>query len=145
ARICLEHGGTNESSEHYETVTYWYGLPGASVVQTDTLKIGDADSEKSHGYLSPDASPPYSIASRYELGVESPESTDVGRYTRGTSEFTLKLNPENFGAMLRRKLDYAFANQRAEVFVQADNGEWNAAGVWYLAGSNSCVYSNPKD
>ena len=29
ARIRLEHGGENESTEHYETVTYWYGLPGA--------------------------------------------------------------------------------------------------------------------
>ena len=27
ARIRLEHGGTNDSTEHYETVTYWYGLP----------------------------------------------------------------------------------------------------------------------
>ena len=27
AGIHLEHGGTNESTEHYETVTYWYGLP----------------------------------------------------------------------------------------------------------------------
>jgi len=23
ARITLEHGGTNQSTEHYETVTYW--------------------------------------------------------------------------------------------------------------------------
>ena len=35
AKICLEHGGTNESKEHYETVTYWYGLPAASLVKTD--------------------------------------------------------------------------------------------------------------
>ncbi len=38
ARIRLEHGGTNESTEHYETVTYWYGLPAASLVQTDDLR-----------------------------------------------------------------------------------------------------------
>ena len=29
ARIRLEHGGTDQSTEHYETVTYWYGLPSA--------------------------------------------------------------------------------------------------------------------
>ena len=23
--------------------------------------------------------------------------------------------------------------------------EWQPAGVWYLAGSNTCVYSNPRD
>jgi len=124
ARICLEHGGTNESSEHYETVTYWYGLPGASVVQTDALQVGDAANEQSHHYVSPDASEPQTITSRYEWGVDQvgereiyPEQTDVGRTTRGTSEFTLKLKRDNFGVMLRRKLDYSFANQRAEVFV----------------------------
>jgi hypothetical protein len=159
ARICLEHGGTNESTEHYETVTYWYGAPSASLRQTDELKIGDPDSEKAHRYHSPDASAPYEITSRYEWGVDHvrgreiyPAHTDRGRSTKGASEFTLKLDPNNFGVLLRRKLDYAFPNQRAEVFV-ADDGqeqegrelEWKPAGIWYLAGSNTCVYSNPKE
>ncbi len=50
AVIRLEHGGNNESTEHYKTVTYWYGLPGASLVKTDELKIGDAASERAHNY-----------------------------------------------------------------------------------------------
>jgi hypothetical protein len=150
ARIQLEHGATNESTEHYETVTYWYGLPGASVIKTDELKIGDAASEKSHDYTSPDASQPYTIESRYELGVDHlkdqeiyPAHTDTGRTTTGTSEFTVKVDPQNWGVMLRRKLDYQFPNQRAEVSVQAADG-WKPAGIWYTAGSNTCVYSNPK-
>jgi hypothetical protein len=159
ARICLEHGGTNESTEHYETVTYWYGTPSASLRQTDELRVGDADSEKAHRYHSPDASAPYEITSRYEWGPDHikgkevyPAHTDRGRSTKGTSEFTLKLEPKNLGVLLRRKLDYAFPNQRAEVFVaDASRGqegkdlEWKTAGVWYLAGSNTCVYSNPKE
>src|SRR5262249_9559298 len=64
ARICLEHGGTNESTEHYETVTYWYGVPSPALRKTDELQIGDADSEKAHGYHSPDATPPYELTSR---------------------------------------------------------------------------------
>jgi hypothetical protein len=42
--------------------------------------------------------------------------------------------------MLRRKLDYAFPNQRAEVYVNN-----TLAGIWYLAGSNTCVFSSPRD
>ncbi len=155
AKICLEHGGTNESKEHYETVTYWYGLPAASLVKTDTLKVGESASEASHQYSSPDASGPYEITSRYELGVDHlgadeiyPATTDTGRTTAGISEFTLNLDSDNLGVLLRRKLDYQFSNQRAEVFVaDAGNGEpdWKPAGVWYLAGSNTCVYSNPKE
>lgn len=153
AIIRLEHGGTDESTDHYETVTYWYGLPSPSLVQTDVLQIGDAESEKKHGYWSPQASAPYTITSRYEWGVDSlggkevyPAETDRGRTTTGTSEFRIRLHPQNLGVLLRRKLDYSFPNQRAEVYV-ADEGrsDWQLAGTWYLAGSNTCVYSNPKE
>lgn len=153
AVIRLEHGGTNESTEHYETVTYWYGLPSPSLVQTDALQIGDAESENTHGYSSPQASAPYEITSRYEWGVDHlagkeiyPAETDRGRTTKGMSEFRLRLRPDNLGVLLRRKLDYSFPNQRAEVYVAEDKkADWQLAGTWYLAGSNTCVYSNPKE
>ena len=66
------------------------------------------------------------------------------------SEFSLKLRPENLGVLLRRKLDYSFPNERAEVYVADDakepaDSEWKSAGIWFLAGSNTCIYSNPKD
>ena len=124
ARITLEHGGENESTEHYETVTYWYGAPHATLVKTDELVIADLASEKAHSYSSPDASPPYEISSRYEWGVDTldgreifPPHTDRGRHTKGTSEFTMTIDPRNLGVLLRRKLDYSFPNQRAEVLV----------------------------
>jgi hypothetical protein len=155
ALIRLEHGGQNESTEHYETVTYWYGVNQPTLIKTDELKIGDQASEQAHDYHSPQASAPYEIISRYEWGVDTlhskevyPAHTDRGRKTRGASEFTLKLEPGNFGVLLRRKLDYLFPNQRAEVFVAdaaTPTPEWKLAGTWYLAGGNTCVYSNPKD
>lgn len=326
AVIRLEHGGANESTEHYQTVTYWYGRPGATLVKTDELKLGDPASEAAHRYVSPQASEPYEITSRYEWGPDSrnvggegpfvdpadfaefefdavagtyfiwvrgqnldgnrnsdaswvqfdsyidtnstapghthpkgvgnwldrfpartsawssalpqdppltatftydgrhrmriqprhpghlieqvwlsraqktlptPETvvpgsskdeitlkpaaatvlsgkvklttdgalemngtapapattvevytahTDRGRKTTGASEFTLLLDSKNLGVMLRRKLDYSFPNQRAEVSVADEKGtDWQPAGIWYLAGANTCVYSNPKD
>lgn len=156
AVIRLEHGGTDQSTEHYQTVTYWYGAPAPSLIKTDELKVGDTASEAAHHYLSPQASAPYKITSRYEWGVDTingrevyPAQTDYGRITTNWSEFTLKLVPNNFGVLLRRKLDYSFPNQRAAVFIaDADannaNPDWQPAGVWYLAGGNTCVYSNPK-
>ncbi len=155
AVIQLEHGGEDQSTEHYRTVAYWYGIPAASLILTDTFQVGDDASEKAHGYLSPDASAPYSITSLYEIGVDHsktqvffPPTTDRGRKTTGSSEFTLKIDPKNLGVMLRRKLDYSFPNQRAEVSV-ADATDatpnWQPAGVWYLAGSNTYVHSDPKD
>jgi hypothetical protein len=153
AVIRLEHGGTDESTEHYETVAFWYGLPSASLIKTDELQTGDAAAERAHGYQSPEASQPYSITSRYEWGVDTlhgqsvyPAQEDRGRVTTGTSEFRMQLNSDNQGVLLRRKLDYKFANQRAEVSVEDEaTKKWLPAGIWYLAGSNTCVYSNPKD
>ena len=187
ARIQLEHGGLNQSAEHYKTVAYWYGSPGATLVKSDELNVGDTASERAHHYVSSDASKPYEITSRYEWGpdlyltgaagqilyplgfrsltqpdlpgadganvvVAFPAHKDTGRKTTNWSEFTLKLESKNFGVMLRRKLDYQFPNQRAKVSI-ADVSDpqripaefdWKPAGVWYLAGANTCVYSDPK-
>lgn len=168
ALICLEHGVGNLLTEHYETVTYWYGLPAPSLVLTDELDVGSMVSEKVHNYTSPQASDVETIFSRYELGLDSisskkewymdttivtdnllgkeinPAHEENGRYTRGSSEFTVRLNPDNHGAMLRRTLDYSFPNQKAEVYISDTAGDkWEYVGVWYLAGSNTCIYSEP--
>jgi hypothetical protein len=179
ALIQFEHGGENLSSEHYETVTYWYGLPAASLIKTDEIDIGSEESEKRHFYYSPQASQVQNITSRYELGIDSfpaqpwaipgskdtvkpanyqqligkevyPAHTMDGRFTKGVSEFTVKLKAGNQGALLRRTLDYSFPNQKAEIYI-ADvskgnkyNLRWKYAGIWYLAGSATLVQSFPR-
>ena len=172
AVIRLEHGGENMSAEHYETVAYWYGLPAASLVMTDSIDIGSIESERLHNYHSTNVSDTVSVFSRYEWGIDVfpdkvwgmdatkindyenmkgkeiyPAHWEDGRYTRGVSEFTVKLDPANKGALLRRKLDYSFPNQRAEVYIAdatSNNDQWQLAGTWWLAGSNTCVYSDPR-
>ena len=152
ARIQLEHGGLNESTERYRTVTYWYGRRGACLVLTDSLHVGDPQDESAHAYRSPTASPVQTVTSRYELGVDHlgeqeiiPEHTDTGRTMTGVTEFAVDVRPDNVGVLLRRKLDYSFPDQRADVFVaeDRDGAEYKPAGTWYLAGSNRSVYSNP--
>jgi hypothetical protein len=175
ALIRMEHGGENMSTEHYESVTYWYGLPAPSLVKTDEIDIGQQWSEEAHNYASPQASAPVWVTSRYELGVDSvqtdnwttdfapalkggslvfdrapkieiyPTHQQDGRYTRTSSEFTMKLRPDNKGALLRRTLDYSFPNQKAEVYVAdaaAKTVAWKYAGTWYLAGSNTAIHSD---
>ncbi len=154
ARIQLEHGGTNESKERYRTVTYWYGIDRPFLVETDVLDVGDPADEERHRYSSPAASPIEELSSRYEWGVDRlgemevyPESSDRGRRTSGASEFTLHLRKDNLGVLLRRKLDYSFPDQRAAVAVADDapGAPFRDAGTWYLAGSSTCVYSNPRE
>ncbi len=338
AVICLEHGGTNNSQEHYQSVSYWYGLPAASLLLTDVFDVGDASDEKLHQYKAPGASDAYQLTSRYEWGVDHitrqpdvsvkaepgdyaafqfnaekgkryyiwvrgksdggiltdaawlqfdscigtdrqgdtynapkgfgnwrdavdpgvwawssglpgdkqpyfvvfkksgmhrlkiqrrhgphfidriylsttqkrcpepafipdqtkasapsteivltasdvvecaggisvvkdatsragkvikvggskqeapfveeiyPAHTETGRITTGSTGFTMKIRPDNWGVLLRRTLDYKYPNQRAEVYVgrpEKDSGKWDFAGIWYLAGSNTCYHSYP--
>ena len=156
ALIRLEHGEINTSQEHYETVTYWYGRNHPTLVLTDRLKVGETASEQEHGYHSPTASAVYHLDSRYEWGPDTiegrtifPAERDFGRVMRGVSEFQLQVDPANVGVLLRRKLDYGFPHQRAEIEVAKVSagvvGEFQPAGVWFLAGSNTCVFSYPKE
>ncbi len=168
AKIQLEHGGENLSTEHYETVTYWYGLPAAALLLTDEVDVGNVSSEKDHEYNSPEGSVVEKITSRYEWSIDLfpenkrlaenfpeyanlvgkevyPAHTEDGRFTRGVSEFTVKVSPENKGALLRRTMDYSFPNQTAEVYISDVNGgKWELAGTWYTAGANVYLYSNPR-
>jgi hypothetical protein len=70
AVIRFEHGGENLSTEHYESVTYWYGLPAPSLIKSDSMDVGNQASERAHNYHSPDASAVESIHSRYEWGID---------------------------------------------------------------------------
>jgi hypothetical protein len=167
AVINLEHGGLNNMAEHYSGVVYWYGVNAASLVLTDQLNVCNAEDIKRHGYLSPRAEAPYYLVSRYEWGPDrdtggwsNPEEEEGGHYgarmyfpaegdsvriTRGSSEFTVNLEPNNLGVLLRRKFDYLYPNQHAKVYVRSgDSGNWQHAGDWYTSGSNTCVYSRPK-
>jgi hypothetical protein len=160
ARFTLEHGGTNESNEHYETVTYWYGLQQPGLVLTDELDAGNEESEKQRHYASSDASAPQTLASRHEVGVDHvtarkgeaateivPLLSDDGRHTTSHSDFEVNIRPDALGVMLRRRLDLRYPNQKANVYVAdvtSGNPDWHEAGTWYTAGGNTVVFGDPR-
>ena len=154
AVIGLEHGGTNSSTEHYSGVVYWYGIDSPSLVLTDHFHTCDEEIEiPEHEYKSPTAGKPYALVSRYEWGPDHrgarmhfPAEQDYVRIMKGTSQFKMRLDPNNIGVMLRRKFDYLYPNQCAKVWVRPDKGggKWQYVGQWYTAGSNTCVYSYPR-
>jgi hypothetical protein len=160
ARFTLEHGGINESDEHYETVTYWYGLQQPALVLTDELDVGNAESETRHRYASPNASAPETFASRHEVGVDHaprregggqteivPLLSDDGRHTTTHSDIEMDIRPDAVGVMLRRRLDLQFPNQKAVIYVAdatSDKPDWKEAGTWYTAGGNTVVFGDPR-
>jgi hypothetical protein len=160
ARFTLEHGGTNDTSEHYQTVTYWYGLQQPALIQTDEFDVGNAESEKMHQYVSPNATAPETLASRHEVGVDHIPArkgqaakeavrvlSDDGRRTTTHSDFDLTIRPGALGVMLRRRLDLQYPNQKAIVYVadaKSAKPNWQEAGTWYTAGGNTVVFAEPR-
>jgi hypothetical protein len=167
ALIRFEHS-ENVSREHYEAVTYWYGLPARSLIKTDSIDIGKAADEQAHGYHSPNASDVEKIVSRYEWGNDKypggawgydlakrpgykemigkeiyPAHEEDGRHTTTTSEFTVNIDPANLGVLLRRTLDYSFPNQTAAVYIRPVNAKTNqVTGAWQQAGTWYLAGSN---
>jgi hypothetical protein len=156
ARLQLEHGGGDESEEHYRTTSFWYGSPRACLVETDRVRVGDVEDERMHQWSATGVTELRTVTSRHEVGVARagavetvPLTTEIGRVVRGEAEVSLAIDPENVGVLLRRKLDLDVPEQRAEVFV-ADASEpssaralrWKRAGSWYVAGGARHLYAN---
>lgn len=146
ARVQLEHGGADDSDEHYRSVAFWYGAPGACLTPADSLQIGDLTDEAKHAYVSPAASAPESLESAFELGAVAPTSTMTGRHGTGPSDFTLSIPARNFGVLLRRTFDLQWVDQRADVFVaeDRDGAPYEKAGTFFHAGSNVSVFGATK-
>lgn len=156
AVIELKHGAKNDTREHYEGVAYWYGVNDASLVLTDEVRVCDEEDREKHQVRSDRAQAPYVLTSRFESAPHEdypgqreyiPEEADSVRITKGTTEFEVQVDPNNLGVMLRRKFDCLYPNQCARVWIKRKSidEEWQDAGEWYTAGSNTFAYSKPSD
>ena len=158
AVIRLEHGGDNQSTEHYETVTYWYGSPVATLVQTDELKIGDdrqrasrTDTVRRRPANRTRSRPATSGApTRWPARRSILPHTDTGRKMTGVSEFTLKTGPARTSACccgasstIPSRISGPRSRLRTRPAARSASSSPPASGI--LAGANTCVYSNPKD
>jgi len=113
----------------------WYYLRDpaqCNLCLTDELDIADAASEKAHHYAVTRQTWSGETSSAYqtlEQGVPYPV-TDRGRAFVGASTFTVKINPDNEGVKLRRRLNRNLANvQEAKVSV---DGREISDTPWYF-------------
>jgi YVTN family beta-propeller protein len=130
-RVGIEHGNRNLVTMNAWTLAYYYYQPTRRAVQTDLLDVGKISSESNHAYVLTNGTWSGSQGFTYDGVMDAYGSMDDGRSLRGYSRFRMVIDPSNNGVILRRRLDYGVANQKAAVFV---DGEY--AAIWYEAGSN---------
>ena len=150
----IEHGGFNEHNARYNSVAYYYARPSPALALTDSLDVGDESSESLHQYeaegvgwagestfyyegdrdgtvgrVLPIFGPPLSFPAWL-----SPQSIrDDGRSIESGSRFVVRLDPENHGVRIRRRMDAGKKDQKADVFVD----ELRMPAPWLTLGWNT--------
>ena len=131
-RFGLEAGDCNNTAMRHSGLVLYYGRDEAGTVLTDTMEIGDANSETVHQYRVEGVIWRGELASCYEDDISTP-LTDHGVAHNGSSEFIVAIRPDNDGVRLRRRSDQKEGRQRARVFV---DGMPVTERTWYFADRN---------
>ncbi|MBL8897838.1 MAG: DUF2961 domain-containing protein [Planctomycetes bacterium] len=133
-RVAFEVGPLGEVPASYRSVAYWYARPNPVLFSTDVLDVGNPASEQQHNFRAPNGGAP--LGGRllaYEGGWDpSLLIVDEGlECNPGQSTFfRLSLDPENRGALLRRRSSIQSWFQLADVFVDGQRvGRWRTIRV----------------
>ncbi len=131
--VSIEHGPTDFAgvNENVWTLAYYYAQPSPRATLTDTMDVDNASSENAHHYTITNQTWQGTRTYEFEGMANTVAVTDDGRAHKGTSQFTLALNSNNHGAILRHRFDQNIGNQQAQVLVDG-----NLVGTWYHAGNN---------
>jgi hypothetical protein len=113
---------TNRTIAQTDVVAYYYLAPNSGVLsQTDTLDVGIPSSELAHNYHIEGQTWAGSLRSAYDGYGKNPEAdtfVEEGRAFHGRSAFTVRINPQNDGVLLRRLLSRSGNGvQTAAVYV----------------------------
>ncbi len=131
-RFSLQHGPADDVDVQAATLVYYYRQPRARLVQSDAFVVGDAAGEAAHQYRLTNATWSGSFTATFEGELDAQSSTSTGRAHRGSSFFVVQVDPRNAGVVLRRLLNQATGNQRAQVLVDGAT-----VGDWLTPGSNA--------
>ncbi len=131
--VSIEHGpyDTAGVNENVWTLAYYYLQP-ARATLTDTLDVGNNSSELAHHYSITTQTWQGTRSFTFEGTNNTVKVTDDGRAHKGTSQFTMAINPNNNGVILRRQFDQEIFSQQSQILVDGA-----PVGIWYKAGGNS--------
>jgi hypothetical protein len=134
--VGIEHGlvGTDvaEKNQVYTSLALWYGLDDSVLQPADTFDAGNGPSELSHLYSVTGLKWSGGVQSSYEGEKGLQRFSDNGHSLDGSSQFTLNINPNNAGVLIRRRLNYGDLNQLGRLYIDGQ-----LVGLWFSPGQNS--------
>lgn len=124
---------THDRDGTFLSAVYYYHTPRKFLELTDSIDVGKQDAEAAHNYRIEGTDGRLRLqtdTAAYEGNFDE-LITDEGRWTDKGSSFTVKINPDNDGVRLRRRINQMAYHQEVDVFV---NGK--PAGTWFEQGGN---------
>ncbi|MEI6809503.1 MAG: DUF2961 domain-containing protein [bacterium] len=124
---------THDRDGTFLSAVYYYHTPKKFLELTDSIDIGKHESELAHNYRVDGTEGRMRLqtdTAAYE-GNFNELFTDDGRWTDKGSSFTVKINPDNDGVRLRRRINQMSYHQEMEVYVDG-----KLAGTWFEQGGN---------
>jgi len=115
-----------------DITVYFYKSASCDLLKlTDSIDVGNIESEKAHYYSISGQTKTEKLTSSYD-GYEQKKDFDVetddGKAFCGYSKFTVKLNAENSGVKLRKRINRCGNGiQTAKVYVDGQD-----AGIWHI-------------
>lgn len=131
-RFSIEHGPVNDFVVDAWTLAFYYAVPEARLVASDTLTIGDPTSEGAHKYAVTGETFSGTRTFTFEGERDTANLTASGRAHKGASEFSMSIDPKNRGVVLRRLSDQTIGRQRANVYVDGTK-----VATFYAPGRNA--------
>jgi hypothetical protein len=113
----------------YPLVLYYSQTP--RMVQSDSFSVGNATAAAQHQYQATGQTNSYSLTSTYDGYLHPPQVTGQVNAQQGSSQFVLRISPQNQGVVLRRTYDQANGRQAAGLYVDG-----TLVGRWYQAYGN---------
>ncbi len=135
-KVGMQHGGNNDTNDTgISSIAFYYKRRQPLAALTDELDVGEATSEAEHNYTHAGSVWHGRLNDEYEGDDDDIAISDDGRRFGATpdagSDFTVAIDPCNTGVLLRRRMNYFYPRQEAEVYVDGE-----LAGIWYDAGNN---------
>lgn len=124
----------NQYLEHCGTIFY-YGQDSPVLIKTDSIDLQSNTSRKQHRYRVQGKTTTGTLNSFYEGTYDQvPVSGTVVRFQEeGSSEFTVRIFPDNEGVRIRRRSDQSIGRQCAEVYVDGIKVD---VRNWYVVDHN---------
>jgi len=123
----IQHGGQSDIVSNYRSLAFAYLRKSPALIQTDSIDVGHAESERAHGYRASNGGPATELSAYPEGEHFETLSKATGRYhTGGEIRFRVAVDPANDGIRLRRRIDQKNSRQKALVYI---DGRY--AGCWY--------------